>query len=245
MAKKKNFVADFIAAVKASKNADGESHISSKQLAKLIKFKLGEKFPGVKFSVTSDHNSIDVGYDNGPPSSVVNGFIDQFSFGGFDGMIDMAYSSKNWLLLDGSMTGASSTGTEGSMGVHAAFQTDCPEPGASLVSSYVKYVNAQNHLSDDYWNLLCKACAAKFELEIDDWSIRDVYVESQDCMFYSLVWKFYKQVWVDGGDKAYEDPAGYVRSQCQSILAMVAVEEFLAEDQQEQDMFDFPEAYLF
>ncbi len=216
---KKNVASELYSVAKMSKDDQGKYHINAKDLAKLIKFKLGEKFPGVKFGVKSRVSAIDISYENGPPSSVVDEFVGQFSFGGFDGMIDLSYSSDNWFLKDGSMVPASSSGTQGSMGVYEAFSTDCPEPGAVLVSCYVKYIHAQNHLDDDFWSLLKHACALQHGHKIQSVESRsDEYVESQDAFLSSLTWKFYGKVYRSGGEAAYADPC-YVQKVCQEMLA--------------------------
>lgn len=228
---KKNVASELHAVAKLSKDDKGKYHMNAKDLAKLIKFKLGEKFPGVKFGVKSRVNAIDVSYDNGPPSSVVDEFLNQFSFGGFDGMIDLSYSSDNWFLDDGSMVPASSSGTQGSMGVYPAFSTDCPKPGAVLVSCYVKYIHAQNHLTDDFWNLLKHACVFQHGSE---------NVSSHELD--SLTWKFYGKVFRSGGEAAYADPC-YVQKACHDLLA-ASVLEVLADEIEDQAIEDLVDEYI-
>lgn len=146
--------------LKASKEEhDGAAVIASKDVAKILKIKLAEAFPGVKFSVKSDYSAVDVYWENGPHPLFVDAIIDKYSFGGFDGSIDLAYSNKNWLLPNGDMVPASSEGTQGSMGYVPSFATDCPQPGAVLVKFGPKYVSSHHSYSDEvYDSLVAKYC---------------------------------------------------------------------------------------
>lgn len=123
-----------------SRDEHGRAVISAKDCAKLIRARLAAKFPGVKFSVRSDHNCVDVRWVDYPPGKEVLEIIDEYKFGGFDGMIDLEYIADNWLHPDGSMSPAACRGTVGSMGTVPAFATDCPVPGAVLVKYGPKYV---------------------------------------------------------------------------------------------------------
>jgi Large polyvalent protein associated domain 29 len=138
-------------ACKANRDQDGEAVIADKDVAKIIKIKLTAAFPGVKFSVVSPHYSaVVVRWDDGPCEFQVDKIIDRYTFGGFDGSIDMSYQSQNWLLPNGDMVHASSNGTVGSMGVHPAYATDCPVPGAVLVKYGPKYIRSARSVSDAY-----------------------------------------------------------------------------------------------
>ena len=136
--------------VRSARNESGESQLPSKVVAKLIKARLAEEFPTVRFSVTSDYNSILIRWENGPPKRSVRPITDQYSFGGFDPSIDLAYSSKNWLHPDGSMTHAETRGTSGSLGCVPASATDCPVPGALLVSGGPKYIHLTQNVALEY-----------------------------------------------------------------------------------------------
>jgi hypothetical protein len=159
-------VKDIYERAKASRESDGAACIASKDVAKLVKVAVTAKFPGVKFSVKSDYNSISVSWTDGPAQRVVQSVISQYSFGGFDGSIDLAYSNKNWLLPDGSMVPASSEGTVGSRGYVPSFTTDCPKPGAVLVKFGPSYVNGARHISDERMAELCGAVAKHYGYEI-------------------------------------------------------------------------------
>lgn len=132
--------ADLIARLRLSRDGNGVARLGSKETAVLIRARLKSAFPGVKFSVRSDYNSVDVYWTDGPCGAAVDAIIRCYSFGGFDGMIDLAYDADNWLLPDGSMAPAASRGTTGSMGTCDAYATDCPVPGAFLVSGGPRYV---------------------------------------------------------------------------------------------------------
>ena len=63
------------------------------EAAKAIRKELKNKFPGTKFSVTSQSysmgNSVRISYENGPTSSSVNELVDKYQDGDFDGMEDL------------------------------------------------------------------------------------------------------------------------------------------------------------
>lgn len=63
-----------------------------------IRQELKNKFPGIKFSVTSDNfsmgNSVDIRWTDGPTSDEVDSITSKYQYGHFDGMTDM-YESSN------------------------------------------------------------------------------------------------------------------------------------------------------
>lgn len=160
-----------------NKDARGYASISAKQVACLIRDRLKSNFPGIKFSVRSDYNSVRINWTDGPSYSAVNGMVQQYSFGGFDAMIDLAYSSDNWLLPDGSMQPASSRGTVGSMGTVDAYTTDCPEPGAILVHCGPRYVFASRDVSDALMIEMIQAAQKRYGFQFDP--SRNIY-DQQD-----------------------------------------------------------------
>jgi len=98
------------------------TYISAVETAKLVRKALKNDFPGVKFSVkTSTYSggaSVRVRYTDGPRKAEVHATATQYEGGGFDGMIDMAYSLEHWLRPDGRVLLAHNPGTEGQMGSH-------------------------------------------------------------------------------------------------------------------------------
>lgn len=71
---------------------------TSSQAAQAIRKELKTAFPLIKFSVRSDNyaggNSVDVRYDNGVPSKVVDEIVKKYQYGYFDGMTD-SYTTQN------------------------------------------------------------------------------------------------------------------------------------------------------
>ena len=94
--------------------------IGAVETAKLVRRALKDAFPGQKFSVRTDQYaggaSVRVRYTDGPAERRVKAVAGQFAGGGFDGMIDLAYSVEHWLRPDGRVMLAHSPGTEGSRG---------------------------------------------------------------------------------------------------------------------------------
>lgn len=111
--------------------------LDTADVAKIIRLKLAERFPGYKFSVRisrySGGSTIDVKWRDGPSYHDVHAVTGGYRSGGFDGMIDMQYSSQEWLLPDGSVTRASSSGTEGSRGTVPGYAHESPHPDAVKV----------------------------------------------------------------------------------------------------------------
>ena len=129
-------------------------YISTTDTAKLIRAQLKAKFPGVKFSVRSDiysgGSSIRVGWTDGPTGDDVEAVTSNFAGGGFDGMIDLAYSVTAYLLPDGSAAFAQTSGTEGSRGVVPAGKAFMPAPGAERVKFGADYVFTDRTISAEF-----------------------------------------------------------------------------------------------
>ena len=62
---------------------------------KLIRQILKENFQSVKFSVTSDHNSVRICYTDGPTANQVENLCADFKAGSFNGMEDIYEYSNN------------------------------------------------------------------------------------------------------------------------------------------------------
>ncbi len=92
-------------------------HLSCAETAKLIRHDLREAFPGIKFSVRSDTYSggasIDIRWTDGPRKARVEPITERYQGAGFDGMIDLKYHNYHWLLPDGTVRFAHTTGTQG------------------------------------------------------------------------------------------------------------------------------------
>jgi hypothetical protein len=112
-------------------------YIQTKDAAKMVRAALKRAFPGVKFSVRTESYSmgshLEVKWTDGPPKRAVRDLVDPYSGDSFDGMIDMRYSTNSWLLPDGSVVYAGTSGTVGSMGSVPAHKVDRPDPDAKLV----------------------------------------------------------------------------------------------------------------
>lgn len=85
---------------------DSTFYIGTTDTAKLIRAQLKAKFPGIKFSVRSDKysggSSIRINWEDGPTDVMVTAIVSPFAGSGFDGMQDMKYSIRAWLMPDGS-----------------------------------------------------------------------------------------------------------------------------------------------
>lgn len=158
---------------------DGAAVIRSKDVATLIRARLKLAHPNTKFSVRSDSNSVRIDWTDGPLERDVQEIVDSYQFGGFDGMIDLAYSGKNWLLPNGTMLPASSPGTEGSGGSHEGYATDCPAPGAVLVKYGPDYVFCQRHWSENRLAELVTSVERRYGQTFDR---SRIYSERVECL---------------------------------------------------------------
>jgi hypothetical protein len=104
--------------------------LSCAETAKLVRVALAKTFPDIKFSVRSrtysGGASIDVAWTDGPTITRVQPILDSYEGKSFDGSIDMGCYNDHYLLPDGSVTFAHTSGTEGSMGWIPA--VDAPRP---------------------------------------------------------------------------------------------------------------------
>ena len=126
-------------------------YINTADTAKLIRTQLKAKFPGVKFSVKSHvysgGSSIRVEWIDGPTAKLVDAVAHPFQGGGFDGMIDMAYSVTSYLLPDGSAAFAQTTGTESSGGLVPSGKQFMPVAGAERVHFGVSHIFTHRNAS--------------------------------------------------------------------------------------------------
>lgn len=68
--------------------ADASSLSGSKLAAKNIRTTLKREFPGIKFSIRTDYNSVKINWTNGPTTDAVKQFTNRHESGTFDGMTD-------------------------------------------------------------------------------------------------------------------------------------------------------------
>lgn len=129
-------------------------HIDTTEQAKLIRQALKKAFPAIKFSARISRyaggSSVDVQWTDGPTEDQVRAITDGYAGGGFDGMIDMAYSVQAWLLPDGSVRYAGSDGTGGSRGSVPASYGSPMHPDARLVRFSGDYVQTQRTISPEF-----------------------------------------------------------------------------------------------
>lgn len=71
------------------KKADKPQWSRGRVAAENIRRELKAAFPGVKFSVRSDYNAVDIGWQDGPTSKQVEAVVGKYKAGGFNGMEDI------------------------------------------------------------------------------------------------------------------------------------------------------------
>lgn len=130
------------------KTAPGERWVPTTEVTKYVRAALKERFNGVKFSVRKDGGSIRVTWPMGEvaktpaaqktlnrpvdnvrrdESMLVELLVGDLHGEGFDGMIDLRYSRKHYLLADGTIYYAGSEGTASSGGSVSGGVAPMPE----------------------------------------------------------------------------------------------------------------------
>jgi hypothetical protein len=141
------------------------TYLTCAETAKLLRIRLKAVFPRTKFGVRSHvysgGASIYVKWVDGPTTRLVDATAQQFAGGGFDGMIDMAYSVSHWLLPDGTTRPAHSDGTTGSMGTVPPVREWMPDPECKLVRFGAKYVFCNRDYSAAFIRRVCDRLAGE------------------------------------------------------------------------------------
>jgi len=118
-----------------------KEYLSATETAKLMRKDLKANFPGIKFSVRSDRNSINIKYTDGPAEKVVQAVARKYEGAGFDGMIDLQYYISHWMnKATGEVIIAKDQGSTGSGGCHEGHENACPGEGWVKVNFGAKYI---------------------------------------------------------------------------------------------------------
>lgn len=129
-------------------------YIHTVEAAKMLRKRLRDEFPGIKFSVRCESYSMgshmNVCWTDGPTSRQVSEIAAPYSGTRFDGMIDMSYHCDSWLLPDGRVVYAGSNGTEGSRGSVPKSWTEKPHPDAKMVSFLGSTPSCTRTISPDF-----------------------------------------------------------------------------------------------
>ncbi len=149
---------------------DRHGYISVAETAKLVRQALKAGFPGVKFSVRSSSYSggasIDVTWTDGPTGQQVDAVTGQFCGGRFDGMIDMAYSVRHWLLPDGTAVVAHNPGTLGNGGSNSGEENAKPHPDAVPVRFGADYIFSRRELSVPFLTRIASRVARRYGVPV-------------------------------------------------------------------------------
>jgi hypothetical protein len=141
-------------------------YLSCADTAVLVRLALAKQFPGVKFSVRSSTYSmgasIDIRWTDGPAWATVDKVGKQFAGSDFDGSIDLKVSGYHWLMPDGTVQPAYSSGTAGSGGYISAYDYPAPSLDAELVSLGANYVMATREYSVEFYTKIAKQVALRY-----------------------------------------------------------------------------------
>lgn len=125
--------------------------LTTAETAAIMRKELIARFPGVKFSARSSvysmGSSINIGWTDGPTEARVSEVTGKYSSKGFDGSIDLEYHIQHYMMPDGSVEVARSSGTTGSMGYVEGFSNPIPI-NARLVQLGSGYVSCNRRHSD-------------------------------------------------------------------------------------------------
>jgi len=125
-------------------------YLTVAETAKLVRQALAKHFPGSKFSVRSNSYSggasINVSWDDGERTAVVEAIVKGFEGTSFDGMNDLATVQDSWILPNGDADLAYRPESYG--GSIPGFVSDAPHPNAELVHFGANYVFCNRHISN-------------------------------------------------------------------------------------------------
>lgn len=129
---------------------DQKEYLTVTETAAIIRRRLKEAFPGVKFGVRSSRYaggaSIRISYIDGPKLSDVQAITNGYGGKGFDPMNDLAYAVHHWMMPDGTINGMV---TDGSRVSDPAHHDPKPHPKARLVHFGSDHVFVSRRLSED------------------------------------------------------------------------------------------------
>lgn len=161
------------------------TYLTPAETAKMLRKHLKREFPGVDFRVrTSTYSggaSIRVFWTNGPTKEAVDAIAQGYKGGGFDGMIDMAYSYDSYLLPDGTLMVAGTGGTESSMGSVPRWKNE-PPAGAKPVRTCNSFVFTDRNYTKDAYD----AELATVMAELAQYGITDPDSYAAEGRFYAM-----------------------------------------------------------
>lgn len=147
-------------------------YLSCADTAKLVRKALKAAFPGQRFSVRSDTYSggasIRVKWIDGPTEKAVKAVTDPFESAGFDGMIDLKYYKRSWLLPDGTAAFGQSSGTADSRGVHEAYDHEPPHPDAELVSFGAHFIFTDRSYSPEVFQDALEEVGSRHGIDVSE-----------------------------------------------------------------------------
>ena len=146
-------------ALEVWEKAQKSGRINAADAAVCLRQVLAREFPGVKFSVRSDR-CLNVAWTDGPSLAAVEKFAAQYSFEGFDGMVDCRYSISRWLAQDGSMSLAETPGHAGGGGSELIGSPHAPS--AVLVNGGPDFVFCSRKISEKLKLELARKVCAKY-----------------------------------------------------------------------------------
>tara|TARA_Y100000310_G_scaffold60266_1_gene55617 strand:- start:3010 stop:3633 length:624 start_codon:yes stop_codon:yes gene_type:complete len=168
-----------------------ELSLSCSETAKLVRVALKKEFPNQKFSVRSSvysgGASINVNWEDGVSTKEVDNVIKSFEGSGFDGMIDLKYYKKHWILPNGDVVLKTSEGTSGSGGVYHPCENEKPHPDAKKVSFGADYVFSNRTIKPETFEKIARLLA---ELEGIEFKSIDSYPEwfgKTNSNWYSII----------------------------------------------------------
>ena len=135
--------------------------------AKLARTALRQRFPGVKFFVRSDSNSVNISWMDGPTTKAVDAVVAALAGYGFDGSVDYQYYNDTWVEPDGTFYRAASEGSADTGGYVEGFTEAARSPDA-VSTCFHCYVFTSRELSDDARDTVIRDYAATHDDALAD-----------------------------------------------------------------------------
>jgi hypothetical protein len=120
-------------------------------------------------------SAVEIGWEDGPTTKMVDDLVGKYHSSDFDGMIDLKSYRSHWLLPDGTIEVALIQGSEGSGGQHPRQEFEKPHPDAEEVSLASDYVTTHRSHSREFVHRTAEKFSAKFGISNADELTRCYY----------------------------------------------------------------------
>jgi prepilin-type processing-associated H-X9-DG protein len=151
----------------------GDTYIPARDIAKYIRVLLKKAFPETTFKVKTTHgDTVNISWFDGPTQKKVRGLVGYLSSKGFDGMIDMAYSYRHYIMPDGEIIYGGTGGTTDSRGTVYPDAPEIPE-GAEPVFLMSSFIFEERYFTKAFLEKIVKTVCERYGVDKGEVEIRE------------------------------------------------------------------------